>query len=66
MAKITKADAPRAQTIKKMRAEGATVGKISRLLNLPLEDTRRLVLGDNYSQKLRGFSSGNYYPCNAT
>lgn len=62
MPKTVKVDTSQTQTIKKMLAEGATVGTIARRLRLPLEETRCLVLGNDYREKLQAYPSGKPLP----
>jgi len=49
---------PDDETIKKMRADGATVGKIARHLHLPTENVYHVLFGANYKDKLRSFGTG--------
>ena len=62
MPKLPTPQRSQVRVAKKMRAEGATVGAIARRLRLPLEETRCLVLGNDYREKLRAFPSGKPLP----
>ena len=62
MPKLVTPQSSQVGVAKRMRAEGATVGKIARRLDLSLEEANRLVWGDDYRQKLRAFPSGKPIP----
>jgi hypothetical protein len=47
------------ELVKKMRADGCTIGVIANNLSLPQDKIRRIIYGEDYKDKIRLFPSGN-------